>query len=66
MTRSKCLRFILTLFMCPIAATAMTEEHRMSEYRKRGYSWPLEKTVPDTPGWRRIMQRRFDQQESFS
>lgn len=49
------------MLVCPIGVIAMTEEHRMSEYLKRGYSWPLEKMVPNTPGWRRIMQRRFDQ-----
>lgn len=42
---------------------AMTEEHRMEEYHKRGYKWPLEKMVPDTPGWKRIMNRRFEQVE---
>ena len=39
----------------------MTEEHRMNEYRKRGYKWPLDEMVPETPGWRRIMERRFEQ-----
>ncbi|KAL7465427.1 hypothetical protein ACHAXS_005772 [Conticribra weissflogii] len=42
-------------------AAAMTEEHRLEEYHKRGYKWPLEKVVPDTPGWDRIMRRRFEQ-----
>ncbi|KAL7525156.1 hypothetical protein ACHAXR_000882, partial [Thalassiosira sp. AJA248-18] len=41
----------------------MSEEHRMEEYHKRGYKWPLEKMVPDTPGWKRIMNRRFEQVE---
>jgi len=27
----------------------------------RGYKWPIENFVPDTPGWDRIMRRRFDQ-----
>ena len=27
----------------------------------RGYKWPIEKFVPDTPGWDRLMRRRFDQ-----
>ncbi|KAL7525162.1 hypothetical protein ACHAXR_000884, partial [Thalassiosira sp. AJA248-18] len=41
----------------------MTEEHRMEEYHKRGHKWPLEKIIPDTPGWKRIMNRRFEQVE---
>jgi len=44
-------------------ALAMSEDHRMEEYHKRGYKWPLEKVVPDTPGWRRICDRRFEQIE---
>mmetsp|Transcript_11704 Transcript_11704/g.28767 ORF Transcript_11704/g.28767 Transcript_11704/m.28767 type:complete len:414 (-) Transcript_11704:192-1433(-) len=44
-------------------ASAMMESDRMEEYRKRGYKWPLEKVIPDTPGWRRILDRRFEQIE---
>ena len=29
--------------------------------QNRGYKWPIEKFVPDTPGWDRLMRRRFDQ-----
>eukprot|EP00579_Thalassiosira_antarctica_P011136 CAMPEP_0201917470 /NCGR_PEP_ID=MMETSP0903-20130614/6861_1 /ASSEMBLY_ACC=CAM_ASM_000552 /TAXON_ID=420261 /ORGANISM="Thalassiosira antarctica, Strain CCMP982" /LENGTH=375 /DNA_ID=CAMNT_0048453545 /DNA_START=109 /DNA_END=1236 /DNA_ORIENTATION=+ len=39
----------------------MSEEHRMEEYHKRGHKWPLEKMVPDTPGWKRILNKRFEQ-----
>lgn len=42
-------------------ALAMTEEHRMEEYHKRGYKWPLEEVVPNTPGWKRTLTRRFEQ-----
>jgi hypothetical protein len=27
----------------------------------RGYQWPLESVVPNTPGWKRIFDRRFEQ-----
>ena len=51
--------------LCLLASNAgvfgMTEEHRVEEYHKRGYRWPLEEMVPNTPGWRRIMERRFEQ-----
>lgn len=27
----------------------------------RGYKWPLDEVVPNTPGWKRIMNKRFEQ-----
>ena len=29
--------------------------------KNSGYKWPLESMVPDTPGWKRILNRRFEQ-----
>lgn len=46
-----------------VLVQAMTETHRMEEYKKRGYKWPLEGVIPNTPGWNRIMKRRFEQME---
>lgn len=56
---------ILATLLSPLTVTSMTEEHRVNEYNKRGYKWPLAKMVPDTPGWRRIMERRFEQVSSI-
>ena len=39
----------------------MDEAERVREYHARGYSWPVEHTIPDTPGYRRLMQHRFRQ-----
>lgn len=39
----------------------MTEDHRLEEYEARGYEWPLKKVVPNTEGWRKIYDRRFEQ-----
>lgn len=33
----------------------------MAEYEKRGYEWPLPRYVPDTPGWRNLMEQRYEQ-----
>ncbi len=38
-----------------------TEEERLEMYEKRGHTFPFAKYIPDTPGWRKIMDRRFDQ-----
>ena len=39
---------------------AYTEEERQAEYIRRGHTWPP-KIHPDTPGWKRILNQRFDQ-----
>mmetsp|Transcript_3562 Transcript_3562/g.6508 ORF Transcript_3562/g.6508 Transcript_3562/m.6508 type:complete len:360 (-) Transcript_3562:264-1343(-) len=41
----------------------LIEEERMQEYEKRGYSWPPKEYVPETEGWRNLMERRFSQME---
>ena len=33
--------------------------------KNSGYKWPLESMVPDTPGWKRILNRRFEQVRSY-
>ena len=38
-----------------------TEEERQAEYIKRGYEWPIQKFVPDTEGWTKLMSRRLSQ-----
>jgi hypothetical protein len=41
---------------------ALTEDERISEYNARNYTWPP-KIAPDTPGWNKLMMRRFRQLE---
>lgn len=55
---------LLCLLVSPLSTAGLDEDTRMREYHKRGYKWPLEKMVPETPGWRRIMERRFEQVSS--
>ena len=42
---------------------ALSEEDRLREYEARGYEWPLKEFVPNTPGWRTLLSRRFEQIE---
>jgi hypothetical protein len=37
------------------------EEERMAEYHKRNYTWPIPQYVPQTLGWRKLMDHRFRQ-----
>ncbi|CAJ1957016.1 unnamed protein product [Cylindrotheca closterium] len=40
-----------------------TEEERIAEYHRRGYTWPLREGeyVPNVKGWKELMKRRFEQ-----
>ena len=40
---------------------ALHEEDRIREYHARGHEWPPNEYNPNTPGWRKIMQRRLRQ-----
>ena len=42
-------------------AHAMYEQERLAEYEKRNYTWPPQRYIPDTPGWRKLMEERFEQ-----
>lgn len=44
-------------------AAGLIESERLAEYEARGYEWPLPELVPNTPGWRNIFSRRFEQIE---
>ena len=58
----------LTIFLlvasCAVVVKAggLSEEYRVKEHDKR-YSreWPPAKYVPDTPGWKRLMDERLRQ-----
>ena len=39
----------------------MKEDYRLEQREKHGYKWPLPHVKPNTAGWRRIMDRRFEQ-----
>jgi hypothetical protein len=39
----------------------MYEADRLAEYERRNHSWPPRSFVPDTPGWRAVMEERFEQ-----
>ena len=53
----------LLLLGMPSVEAGMNEEDRLREYAARGYEWPLPEVVPNTPGWRTIFERRFEQIE---
>lgn len=61
------LLYLLTLTIIITLAVALNlqEPERLKEYEARNYSWPLPHFVPDTPGWRRLMSRRFEQVEQI-
>jgi len=44
----------------------MEEDYRLQMYAERNYTWPIEKFVPDTKGWRKLMQRRIEQVERIN
>lgn len=39
----------------------LEEDHRLMEYQRRNYTWPLNNYNPNTPGWRSLMEERFAQ-----
>ena len=47
------------------AAAALTEEDRLIEYHKRNYTWPIQNYIPNTEGWRNLMESRFRQVEEI-
>lgn len=43
----------------------LEEEDRLREYHARNHTWPLTEVVPNTPGWAKLMTRRFKQVEKI-
>ena len=39
----------------------LVESDRVIEYNKRNYTWPLQNYMPNTPGWKRLVESRFAQ-----
>mmetsp|Transcript_28874 Transcript_28874/g.52229 ORF Transcript_28874/g.52229 Transcript_28874/m.52229 type:complete len:344 (+) Transcript_28874:17-1048(+) len=56
---------LLCAFLPQTSAEGLVESERLEEYKARNYTWPLEELVPNTPGWRRIIDRRFQQIEAM-
>jgi hypothetical protein len=56
---------LLALFCLPLASQAETEAERVVEHYKRNYTWPPTKFIPDTPGWKKLMQHRLRQVEEI-
>lgn len=56
-----CLWTMALLLQLHVVHSSMPEQDRLLERKKHGYTWPLPHVVPNTPGWRRIMDRRFEQ-----
>jgi hypothetical protein len=49
-----------------ILVAALNEEERLVEYEKRNYTWPIKSYVPNTTGWRHLMEHRFQQLAQIS
>ena len=39
----------------------METAERLQGYQKRGYQWPVLEFVPNTPGWKKLMEDRLEQ-----
>ena len=53
----------LLCFVAFSKAEQLDEGDRQTEYHRRGHTWPPreEDYIPNTPGWRAIFERRFNQ-----
>jgi hypothetical protein len=61
--------FVITPFLVALPTNAalgskrepLSEEHRLAEYVKRNYTWPIprESFVPQTEGWISLMTKRW-------
>ena len=55
---------LLLLLRLPVTASKqLVEQERVRTYHENNYTWPPadDEFIPNTDGWRRLMQRRFDQ-----
>lgn len=55
------LLFLIVPSLTRVAGARYTEEERLEIYKQRGHTFPFAKYIPDTPGWRKLMDKRFDQ-----
>jgi hypothetical protein len=62
-----CVLLLLSLLVAAFGGVALVhakglqEHERVAEYHKRNYTWPIQRFVPNTPGWRRLNEHRLRQ-----
>ena len=56
---------LIVLLILATTGGQLVETERLEEYRKRGYTWPIQNYVPNTPGWKKLMNQRFAQVEQI-
>lgn len=42
-------------------ASPLESQRRLEGYMNRGYEWPVQEFVPNTPGWKKLMEDRLGQ-----
>ena len=55
---------LMMVLLCLVAGTqgrATIESERLLEHERRNYEWPPSNVVPDTLGWKNLMERRLEQ-----
>ena len=52
---------ILLLFSSRALGAQLVETERIAEFHKRNYTWPIQEYVPNHPGWRALLEKRFAQ-----
>lgn len=52
---------VVSLSITGVEAAKMTEEERIALFHERNHTYPPQKYVPETPGWRRLMDHRLRQ-----
>ena len=45
----------------PMFVSGMTEEERVKKFYEHNHTWPIQKFVPDNPGWTKLMEHRLRQ-----
>jgi hypothetical protein len=65
------LSFLLLVLVAPQSSVGRrppryTEEERQEEYSKRGHIFPFPHFVPQTDGWKRLMDQRFTQVQALT
>jgi hypothetical protein len=56
-----CIILLVFLLSSGSILAQLDEQERRLEFHKRGYKFPPETFAPDTPGWRKLNERRFNQ-----
>eukprot|EP00539_Tryblionella_compressa_P010447 CAMPEP_0178795572 /NCGR_PEP_ID=MMETSP0745-20121128/10191_1 /TAXON_ID=913974 /ORGANISM="Nitzschia punctata, Strain CCMP561" /LENGTH=403 /DNA_ID=CAMNT_0020453961 /DNA_START=5 /DNA_END=1216 /DNA_ORIENTATION=+ len=44
-----------------LCLAAFSEEERLMEFHRRNFTWPPERFIPETPGWRKLFEHRLRQ-----